>query len=550
MSLLGRLSPHGHPFPRDRVSRLDRAIALARRGVNRSVMSRLGRLEDLAALGRSCASLTPPTEAPKVLILALRGWPNHCALESVIAHALRVRGAEVALLTCGGGQPACEVGWARQAYPRPCDRCAWYTDRVAALAGLRSFRLSDRFEWGRDGRDAPLQPQAGRLDPSWAGEVSVPWFLKSTAPDDSARTAEVRRDFTVAAASVEAAAAAVLDDFDPDIVFMVNGLFASERVVRELALARGMRAPTYEMGPRRDTLFLSQAAPACELDTTPAWRQVADRPLSATQREAIQHLLVARRAGVGTAERYFDTQEDNPDALRDALALPGRGRILSLFANIAWDTGALGRDIGFLSMIDWVTSAVLAARQLDDATLVVRVHPGETRWGTNQDLEEAIISRVGTLPENVRLIRADQPLSSYALLVASDVAFVYTTTVGLEAANMGVPVVVAGTTHYRGLGFTWDIESPAELRTLMARGDLEMTDGQRELALRYAFTFFFRAHVPLPSVPQAPGSAIGGVPRSVSALEPGRDPYLDLICDRILDGGEFVVPDELARIDC
>ena len=33
----------------------------------------------------------------------------------------------------------------------------------------------------------------------------------------------------------------------------------------------------------------------------------------------------------------------------------------------------------------------------------------------------------------------------------------YTTTVGLEAAVRGIPVAVAGETHYRGRGFTSDI---------------------------------------------------------------------------------------------
>ena len=48
-------------------------------------------------------------------------------------------------MTCGGGQPACEMGWARRAYPRPCDRCAWYTDRVIAAGGLDAYRLVDHF---------------------------------------------------------------------------------------------------------------------------------------------------------------------------------------------------------------------------------------------------------------------------------------------------------------------------------------------------------------------------------------------------------------------
>ncbi len=59
------------------------------------------------------------------------------------------RGARVSLLTCGGGLPICEVGWARRAWPRPCDRCAHFTDRVAAESGFPHYRLADYLPWGR-----------------------------------------------------------------------------------------------------------------------------------------------------------------------------------------------------------------------------------------------------------------------------------------------------------------------------------------------------------------------------------------------------------------
>ena len=65
------------------------------------------------------------------MIASLRAWTTHNVYESVFAQALRLRGAEVGLLTCGAGQPHCELGGARGGWPQPCDRCGWYTGRVA-----------------------------------------------------------------------------------------------------------------------------------------------------------------------------------------------------------------------------------------------------------------------------------------------------------------------------------------------------------------------------------------------------------------------------------
>jgi hypothetical protein len=107
-----------------------------------------------------------------------------------------------------------------------------------------------------------------------------------------------------------------------------------------------------------------------------------------------------------------------------------------------------------------------------------------------------------------------------------------------------VPVVVAAHTHYRGRGFTFDVSEAGELAALMRRDDLEMDAEQRELAERYAFAFFCRALMPLPVVPQG-GGGIVSLPTDPAALRPGADPYLDAVCEGVLEGRPFVVPDAL-----
>ena len=127
-------------------------------------------MRDLERLGRSCAEAGG--DSPRVLVAALRNWTTHTAYESVIAQALRLRGANVALVTCGGGQPLCELGWSRQVYPLPCDRCAWFTDRIVSAARLPHFRLADEFPWDGDGRRAPVTPETKRFDPHEAANIT------------------------------------------------------------------------------------------------------------------------------------------------------------------------------------------------------------------------------------------------------------------------------------------------------------------------------------------------------------------------------------------
>lgn len=542
MSVRARLSTVGGPFPRS-TNALDRVAARLRRPLDRAVFARAGRLADLRKLSAEVAPAPP--SGRRVLILSLRAWPNHTAYEGVIAHALRMRGAEVALVTCGGGMPVCEMGWGRHVYPRPCDRCAWHTDRYAEATGIRTYRLRDGFGWGARPPDAPADPPAAPVDVRWAARISVPWFLKSTDVEGAPDGAAARRDYEVAAAGVAEAASEILDDFKPDAVLMVNGTFAAERAFRALADERGIRTPSYEIGHRANTLFMSQGAPACDLDAGPVWETVKDVALTPEQDEALERLLVQREHGEGAHERYFETTERDTAALRTALGLTDRARVAALFTNMTWDSAAVDHDIGFESLNHWVAEAAAAVRERDDTRLVVRVHPAEATWGTNEDLRQAIESRIGSLPGNVRIVRADEPLDSYALARMSDLVLTYTTTVGLEAAARGSRVAVAGATHYRDRGFTIDLDGPDALRRVLHERPGRPSADEVERARRYAYTFFFRTLIPFPAMDVRSGR-VARVP-GVAQLAPGADPYLDMICDRIVDGGEFAVPEELLR---
>jgi Capsule polysaccharide biosynthesis protein len=524
----------------------ERVAARIRRPIGRQILLRDGHVRELERLGRSCRNGSGG--GPRVLVVALRNWTTHTAYESVIAQGLRLRGAKVALVTCGGGQPLCELGWSRRLYPLPCDRCAWFTDRVAAAARLQTFRLADQFAWAGDGRRAPESPDAlgpTTIDPREAADISVPWVLRTPEIEAAPEGLAAANDLAVSAAAVEGVARRILQEFSPEVVFLVNGLFAAERVFRSVAAEQGIRVATYEIAPRGNALVFSQGEPAPLYDTSVAWEAVRDQPLSSPQRKAIDLLLVERAKGVGAHERYFDSTVDEAEAVRTRLMIRPESRIVTLYTNLAWDSAVLHRDLAYDSMNIWINAVVEAVSRRPHMTLIVRIHPAEHSWGTRQPVLEAL--HRASLPENVRIVGAADAINSYTLLELSDVVLTYASTIGLEAAVSGHPVVVAAKTHYRDCGFTIDISSHDELERCLDTA-VAPSPEQVELARRYAFTFFFRCMVPFPAVNTVEGHATQ-VPDDGGQLLPGKDPYLDFVCERILKGGDFVLPDSLALSD-
>ena len=178
---------------------------------------------------------------------------------------------------------------------------------------------------------------------------------------------------------------------------------------------------------------------------------------------------------------------------------------------------------------------------------MIRVHPAEASLGTLEPVEEAVAHEFPALPDNVRFIGANEPLSSYALVEASDTVLVYASTTGLEGSVRGKPVVVAGDVHYRGRGFTVDLDNPDDLTRVIDEGVPDLTPEQVELARRYAYGYFFRLMTPVPAFLRQTSYTFAEVRGEDISLAPGADPYLDLICDRILDGKPLSTPRELVQ---
>lgn len=542
-ALRSRLSPLGN-FHNWHGGPVDRIAARLRRPADRAYMARVASLDEHASLADSVSAAVEGSKpGTRVLVCALRGWPDHNAYEGVIAQALRLRGCEVALLTCGGGMPMSEVGSPRTAYPRPCDRCGWLTDRVAEASGLKQYRLADLFPWGGDSRAAP--PTAtGERAPDNAARVSAIWSLRTSDIPSHSEGERVLNDYQVVSTSVFDAASKVLDDFKPDSVFMVNGMFAAEQAIGAAASARGIRTATYEIAPRGGALVFAQEGIAPALDLDKIWDHWKDVPLSPEQEAALDTLLGRRSEGRGAHEPYNFEQSADGAALRAKVGLPADAQIASLFANIAWDTALQDNDIVYGSMIDFIVDAIERIADTPDLHLVIRSHPAEVKWGSNQPIEPEVRARLSSIPANVRFVGPEQTLNSYELVRNSRFVLSYATTVGLEASVEGVPVVVAADVHYRDRGFTTDIKRPNELSAIFQTPPAPITAEQLEIARRYAFAFFFRVMVSFPAVERtATGAA--SLPTTAEAIAPGADPYLDFICDCILTGRDFDPPSEL-----
>ena len=487
----------------------------------------------------------------RVLIFGFRGWYPHVAWESIIAHALRLRGVTVHVFSCGGPLPICEVNF-RGADPKlACAECAAYPRELVDALGLAHSWLRDYVDLREQ---AAIRREVAVLRPSdyeqwsFAGQPlgllvrdSVCWFLRRSRPDFGMPfDRRIYRDFLVAGAEVALLAPRLLDTTCPDVVLELNGQFFAERILNRYAASRAA-VVAYEAAWRCDTLSFDRLWAAGPSDIDAAWAEFKDQALGPEEEAALDRWIAERAAGDMQRDFYIQFSRADGPRLRAGIGLREDLPTAVLFTNVVWDTAVMGRDVAFTSISDWLRRTIEIFGEWRDRQLIVRIHPAEDLRPSMEAAEKltAVVRQITPLPENVYVIGARDPTSTYALMEDCEVGLVYTSTAGLEMALRGKPVVVAGRTSYRGRGFTLDMEDEADYLALLDDA-FERRIIDRSLARRFAHLLLFRYLHRIPVVRQRPrklplldGSECG-------LLDKGRDPAFDHLLEALVAGMHFI----------
>lgn len=289
----------------------------------------------------------------------------------------------------------------------------------------------------------------------------------------------------------------------PDVVLLPNGLILEFGAVYQVARYLDIPVVSYEFGEQRERIWLALNSPVMLQDTAAMWAARHDRPFGAEQRAQVRALFATRQRA-GLFQNFYRQWQNVPsrgvEAAREQLGLDGRPVVL-LAANVIGDSLTLGRAAFSGDMSSWLRRTLAYFANKDAVQFVLRVHPGEQGL-EGPSVAELVAGSLPELPEHMRIVAAADAINTYDLVACADVGLVYTTTVGLEMAMSGLPVLVAGQTHYRGKGFTLDPESWDEYFDLLGQrlslaGD-RLNPSQVDQAWHYAYRFFFDYPQPYP----------------------------------------------------
>ena len=505
-------------------------------------------------------------EGSAVLILSTRGWSTHLAWETLLGRALVQRGCRVSYATCGGRLPVCDiVPITSTGSSMPCRSCREYVGGALNAAGFSPLEVRDLIDVKRELAHASsvvamlksvAQCEAFESEDLPLGRIvriSLAWYLSRGTLQDDDETLRAYKRFLVTGLIYQRAFSRLLDKERPDRVFTLSGVFAPERILSELAWRRGIRVARYEKGFLNNSLVISTWNPGSDLLDVGqgTWDDCSTTKLSNGQRQWITGYLADRVAGGQMFDAFWRT--DNPAVvdIRRTLRFDDTTPLVAAFTNTLWDGSTQGLDVAFRSMADWVVETIEWGRRSPKLNVAIRIHPADVmlrHHPAREVIQEHIALTIPDMPANVRIIGPKDPLNSYGLAMAADVGLTYTSTIGLEMAALGKPVVVAGRPHYSRKGFTNDPDNAAnywrEVEKLLSDPDPDdRISARRDLALAYGYLFFYRFHQHLSAVEELGRSRPRLGIREPHDLDAGRDPVIDRIVDHIIRGdGPLIAP--------
>ena len=357
-----------------------------------------------------------------------------------------------------------------------------------------------------DLKPASVLPDALRAD---VEEVSL-WDAQYTlmreevdmdsAKDRALYDLRVERNTFAALAALE-----WMQTHKPDVVLIPNGLILEMGIIFRVARYLDMPAVTFEFNDQREQIWLAQNTSIMRQDTDYLVEARCGLPMNDKMYERLADLENARRGARvwGKSKRLWQyVSAQGAEQTRKALGLDERPVVL-LAANVLGDSLTLGRNIFAESMSEWITRTVQYFARRPDVQLVIRIHPGEKIVPQAKSMGTVVHEALSDIPSHIHLIGALDNVNTYDLIEIASLGLAYTTTVGVETAMNGIPVISCGDTHYRGRGFTIDPNSWEEYFSTLENvlSDLpahRLTEQQIAKAWNYAYRFFFEYPRPFP----------------------------------------------------
>lgn len=499
----------------------------------------------------------------KILFWTTGGMIIQSHLEGMMGVALKMRGHDVKMVLCDGVYKACAK---RVDFPevemkdwgKYCPSCIRQNSQLFDRLGLDYSYISELVPQEkvlelRQLADSVTLQNFNTLtyNELYVGSHLESAMMRHTRGGSFEGHEDLLREYAFVVLINAAASANAIKAFKPDRVCMSHGIYADWGPALSEALNAGIPVTSYICCYLSAHFYFGTISKFDETFlnvTSDSWNKIKSKPLTESQTQRVENFLDQRYKHNVTRDMHglLKNYRGDRDHFFSHYGISGDKPVWGIMTHINWDAVSDYFPMLHKSFDDWLAETIKTIWNITDVQWLIKIHPSEINDNPLTGCQKFIENNFPELPGHIKVLKMDDdisPLDFYSLL---DGGVTVMGTGGLELALQGKPVILAGKAHYSGKGFTLDPQSDEEYKNLLARAsDIGKLDKhESDLAWKYGYTYFISKQIPLlPNV----GEDLHINFSMIDRLLPGRNSYIDFLCDRIIDSKDFIMPDELAE---
>ena len=488
-------------------------------------------------------------------------------VEGAIAQALRWRGYKVHAIICDGPFRACAIRQSNDNIPisdwaERCSSCRKLTSTILRNMNIPYSFIGDYID---SKTHVLLWKEVKNLDWNqlknyrYKGvnigkniQSSIIKYLKGKSLTDyPGITKEYVYSGLISAASAEK----VLCKFRPDRIFMSHGIYVDWGPALNLALSQNIPVTGWVSSYLPARFYFRNVTSISNIDfhglNNHKSIHYLKKELTKKQSQMLKKYINKRyKQNYSFDMKEFKKYSYNVQQFKLKYHIDKKKPVWGIMAHVNWDAVSEYSPMIYDTFENWILDTIKEIISIKDVEWIIKAHPAEVLEKSTENLQKLIKKHFSSLPPHIHILPATEDINPLNFIQLIDGGITAYGTLGLEVALMGKPVILTGVAHYAKKGFTYDCKSIENYKKLLNRVKLlkPLTKKKQNLARRYAYNYFIQRQIPFPVVKDPNDIWWHYQADKKDLLKPNRDPFVGFICDRIIDGKDFIMDEKLVEL--
>ena len=395
------------------------------------------------------------------------GLFSNLVFESLVGNYLKFKNCNVEFLLCDSKLPACimatefnidENSFLKKGPKQICSSCYYESSRYLEEGNFEVNKLSDYFDkknlqyldiLNNIEKFNLENIKKLKLNNISVGEQALSGTLRYYARSDlnnKEKANQTLQKYLIAAIKTQLSCENFFEKKKFDTVILNHGIYIPQGIIHEVSKKKKINTVNYCLGTRKKTFCF------CKDDTyhraliyekNKNWENIE---FSDRSEKKLNNYLDSRLHGDQDWIYFHNKPSFDLNYCFKKYDIDKNKPIIGLATNVIWDAQIDFPSNFFDNILNWLFYTIDFFNKKQDLQLVIRIHPAEVNSTkpAKQRIMDEINKKYKFIPKNIKIIPAEDNISTYTLMKSCNTVLIYGSRLGVELSAMNIPVIVCG----------------------------------------------------------------------------------------------------------